>query len=173
MHNAVNRPFERLNGIAKPIRSQLNVEQFRRFGNFPLASILVIDDDSAVSTTIALLLERSGHGVVVANDGRKGLKSFESGQFDLLIVDIFMPGMDGLETIRLVHQQRPEIPILVISGQSFASEPKPAPDFLYMATKLGAVSSLRKPFRPAELLSAVASFLATEPDKNNAGRRGP
>ena len=100
------------------------------------------------------LLERDGHSVVVANDGRKGLKWFESGQFDLLIVDIFMPGMDGLETMRLVHQQRPEIPILVISGQPFASDSKPTPDFLYMATKLGAISSLRKPFRPAELLSS-------------------
>jgi CheY-like chemotaxis protein len=131
-----------------------------------MASILVIDDDSAVSTTIALLLERAGHRVVVANDGRKGLKSFESGQFDLLIVDIFMPGMDGLETMRLVHQQRPEIPILVISGQPFASDSKPTPDFLYMATKLGAISSLRKPFRPAELLSSVASCLEIEPDSS-------
>jgi CheY-like chemotaxis protein len=128
-----------------------------------MANILVVDDDSAVSTTIALLLERGGHDVVVANDGRKGLKVFEQGQFDLLIVDIFMPGMDGFETMRLVHRQRPGIPILVISGQTFASDSE-TPDFLYMATKLGAISSLRKPFKPAELLASVARCLEVATD---------
>jgi CheY-like chemotaxis protein len=124
-----------------------------------MASILVIDDDNAVSATIKLLLDRAGHGVVVANDGRQGLKVFESGQFDLLIVDIFMPGMDGLETIRLVHRQRPEVPILVISGNALPSDSNPVPDFLNMATRLGAITSLRKPFKPAELLAAVAACL--------------
>jgi CheY-like chemotaxis protein len=77
----------------------------------------------------------------------------------LLIVDVFMPGMDGLETIRLVHRQRPELPILVISGNAFPTDSNPTPDFLNMATKLGAITSLRKPFRPAELLTAVARCL--------------
>ena len=63
--------------------------------------------------------------------------------------------MDGFETMRLVHQQRPLIPIIVISGRPISSEPDAAPDFLTMATKLGAVSSLQKPFRPADLLAAV------------------
>jgi CheY-like chemotaxis protein len=124
-----------------------------------MANILVIDDDNAVSATIKLLLERDGHDAVVANDGRKGLKVFESGQFDLLIVDIFMPGMDGLETIRLVHRQRPEVPILVISGHAFPTDSNPIPDFLHIATKLGAITSLRKPFKPADLLAAVARCL--------------
>jgi CheY-like chemotaxis protein len=124
-----------------------------------MASILVIDDDSAVATTIKLLLDRAGNDVVVANDGRIGLKVFESGRFDLLIVDIFMPGMDGLETIRLVHRQRREVPILVISGNAFPTDSNPTPDFLNMATRLGAITSLRKPFKPAELLTAVAGCL--------------
>jgi CheY-like chemotaxis protein len=124
-----------------------------------VASILVIDDDSAVLATIKLLLDRAGHDVVVAKDGRNGLKVFESGQFDLLIVDIFMPGMDGLETMRLVHRQRPEVPILVISGHAFPTDTNPIPDFLHMATKLGAIRSLRKPFKPADLLTSVARCL--------------
>jgi CheY-like chemotaxis protein len=124
-----------------------------------MANILVIDDDSAVATTVKLLLDRAGHNVVVANDGRNGLKAFESGQFVLVIIDIFMPEMDGLETIRLVHRQRPEVPILVISGDAFPTDSNPTPDFLDMATKLGAITSLRKPFKPAELLTAVAGCL--------------
>jgi CheY-like chemotaxis protein len=122
-----------------------------------LAKILVVDDDIAVQTTIRLLLERAGHSVVVAGDGRKGLAIFETGEFDLLFLDIFMPGMDGLETMRLVHQQQPLIPIIVISGNPITSGS--GPDFLTMATKLGAVRSLQKPFKPAALLAAVAGSL--------------
>jgi CheY-like chemotaxis protein len=73
-------------------------------GRLPVAKILIVDDDSAVQATIKLLLERAGHSVVVASDGRKGLAVFEAGDFDLLFLDIFMPGMDGIETMRRVHQ---------------------------------------------------------------------
>ena len=126
-----------------------------------MAKILVVDDDSAVQATIRILLERAGHSVVVAGDGRKGLTKFEAGDFDLLFLDIFMPGMDGLETMRLVHQQQPLIPIIVISGNPVTSESGSGPDFLTMASKLGAVSSLQKPFKPAALLAAVARCLET------------
>ena len=125
-----------------------------------MANILIVDDDGAVQATIRLLLERAGHSVVVAGDGRKGLALFEAEQFDLLFLDIFMPGMDGLETMRLAHRQRPLTPIIVISGNPVTWDPGSGPDFLGMATKLGAVTSLQKPFRPAALLSAVDGCLA-------------
>ena len=118
-----------------------------------------MDDDVAVQTTVRLLLERAGHSVVTAGDGRKGLALCQSGDFDLLFLDIYMPGMDGFETMRMVRLQRPRIPIIVISGRPISSEADSAPDFLIMATKLGAVSSLQKPFRPADLLAAVAACL--------------
>jgi CheY-like chemotaxis protein len=126
-----------------------------------LAKILIVDDDHAVQATIKLLLERAGHSVVVAGDGRKGLAILESESFDLLFLDIFMPGMDGLETMRLVHQRQPLIPIIVISGKPIPADFSSGPDFLNMATKLGAVLSLQKPFKPAALLEAVASCLET------------
>jgi CheY-like chemotaxis protein len=124
-----------------------------------LAKILIVDDDSAVQATIRLLLERAGHSVVVASDGRTGLAAFEAGDFDLLFLDIFMPGMDGLETMRLIHQQQPRIPIIVISGNPVTWDSASGPDFLTMATRLGAVSSLQKPFKPAALMAAVAGCL--------------
>jgi len=125
-----------------------------------VAKILIVDDDSAVQTTIRLLLELAGHSVVGAGDGRKALAVFEGGDFDLLLLDIFMPGMDGPEIMRLVHQQRPLTPIIVISGNPMI-EPGSGPDFLSMAGKLGAVRSLQKPFKPAALLAAVANCLET------------
>ena len=124
-----------------------------------MARILIVDDDTAVQATIQILLERAGHSVVVASDGRKGLAIFEAGNFDLLLLDIFMPGMDGLETMRLIHAQQPLIPIIVISGRPITPDPASGPDFLSMATKLGAISSLQKPFKPAALLAAVAGCL--------------
>jgi CheY-like chemotaxis protein len=125
-----------------------------------MARILVIDDDGAVLTTVRILLERDGHTVEAAANSRTGLKLFETQKFDLLIVDIFMPGMDGFETMNLVRQSRPEVPIIVMSGHRFQSGTERAPDFLYMATKLGAISSLQKPFRPHGLLTAVAESLS-------------
>jgi CheY-like chemotaxis protein len=135
------------------------VDDSGRVGGRILAKILVVDDDPAVQMTIRLLLERAGHSVVVAGDGHKGLAAFESGDFDLLFLDIFMPGMDGFETMRMVRQHRPQIPIIVISGRPVSSEADTAPDFLTMETKLGAISSLQKPFRPADLLAAVTGCL--------------
>ncbi len=131
-----------------------------------MAKILIVDDDSAVQATIRLLLERAGHSVVVAGDGRKGLALFEAEDFDLLFLDIFMPGMDGLETMRLVHRQRPLTPVIVISGKPVTWDSGSGPNFLAMATKLGAVTSLQKPFKPAALLMAVDGCLA-------AARRPP
>ena len=135
-----------------------------------MANILVVDDDVAVQATVRLLLERAGHSVVVAGDGRKGLAIFEAGNFDLLFLDIFMPGMDGLETMRLVHQQQPQIPIIVISGNPVSWDAAAGPAFLTMSTRLGAVRSLQKPFKPAALLAAVAGCLeaAKRPSSSSA-----
>jgi two-component system response regulator (stage 0 sporulation protein F) len=129
-----------------------------------MASILIVDDDRAVQLVMKLLLERDGHRITCANDGITALQIFRQGDFDLLIVDIFMPGMDGLETMKLVHEYRPGVPIIVISGHAFAARTTPSPDFLAMSTRLGAVCSLQKPFRFAVLQSHVARCLnASDP----------
>jgi DNA-binding NtrC family response regulator len=125
-----------------------------------VARILVIDDDHAVLATIEILLARHAHEVVVSDDGRKGIDLFRTGSFDLLIVDIFMPAMDGLETMKLVHRYRPEVPIIVISGNEPRLVSESAPNFLRMATKLGAVSSIQKPFRSSDFLAVVDGCLS-------------
>jgi two-component system, response regulator, stage 0 sporulation protein F len=127
-----------------------------------MASILIVDDDKAVSLIMKLLLERDGHCITCAGDGPTALQVFREAEFELLILDIFMPGMDGLETMRQVHQLRPGVPIIVISGHAFSSRFTSSPDFLGMSIKLGAVCSLQKPFKSAVLLSQVARCL--QPD---------
>jgi CheY-like chemotaxis protein len=127
-----------------------------------MARILVADDDRAVRAMISLLLGTKGHDVVEAANGREGVARIMSDHFDLLIVDIFMPDMDGIETIKRVLNHNPALPIIVVSGMSFRSALGSAapPDFLAMATRLGAVQSLQKPFRPNQLLTAVEDCLS-------------
>jgi DNA-binding NtrC family response regulator len=67
--------------------------------------------------------------------------------------------MDGLETIRAFNKHAPAVPVIAISGFLFRDSATPAPDFLAMATKLGAAYSLHKPFRPKELLRVVEACL--------------
>src|SRR5436853_3909245 len=106
-----------------------------------MARILVIDDDKAVSATVHLVLERSGHEVTPAQSGARGLQLLRSEHFDLVLVDIFMPEMDGFETIRLMHKASPGIRIVVMSG-GVEEKSATAPDYLSMATKLGAMEAV-------------------------------
>src|ERR1700687_3229403 len=135
-----------------------------------MASILVIDDDRAVLTTIRILLERDAHAVAAVDNSRAGLRLLETQKFDLLIVDIFMPGMDGFETMGLVRQSRPEMPIIVISGNQPWPLSEPAPDFLYMPSKLVLVSSVQKPFKPDDLLPAIAPSLSDSPTTSQSAK---
>jgi CheY-like chemotaxis protein len=137
-----------------------------------MARILIADDDRVVRATMSYLLGTKGHDVVEAASGREGLARIASESFDLLIVDIFMPDMDGLETIKRVLNHNPALPILVVSGMTFRSSSGSSgsggpPDFLGMATKLGAVQSLRKPFRANELLTAVEDCLNNRAVEDN------
>jgi CheY-like chemotaxis protein len=112
-----------------------------------------------VQATLRFLLEGAGHVVVAANDGRRGLDLVHAEAFDLLFLDIFMPGMDGFEALRLVRQHRPSLPIIAMSGRPLPSDMPNGPNFLTMATKLGAITSLQKPFRANVLLATVAACL--------------
>jgi len=122
--------------------------------------ILVIDDDQAVRAAVSLVLEREGFEVEMAEDGRAGIAAIKGGVFDIVIVDIFMPGMDGLETIKAFHETAPSVPIIAMSGVMARQASDATPDFLRMATTFGAVHSLHKPFKPQDLLQAVHHCLA-------------
>ena len=125
-----------------------------------MARVLVVDDDPMVCMAIEVYLERHHFQVTVADGGEAGLRALEGSQFDLMIVDIFMPHMRGFESIRIFHERAPAIPLVAMSGYAFASLNSPAPDFLRMALELGASRCLRKPFTPLALLTAVNECFA-------------
>src|ERR1700756_2067979 len=117
-----------------------------------MARGLGVDEDNMIRLVVKRLLERQGHAVVLAECGHDGAEAIEAYAFDVAIVDIFMPDMNALETIRAFRQSAPALPIVMMSGYAFRAANGPAPDFFRMAVDLGATACLRKPFTPAQLL---------------------
>jgi len=124
--------------------------------------ILVIDDDRLVREGVQIMLRSGGYDVSVAADGKSGIAAMQAGQFDLAIVDVFMPDMDGLTVIQAIRQLNPSIPLIAASGFMFGKACPPMPGFAAMADEAGATFTLYKPFRPREVLDAVERALAIE-----------
>ena len=123
------------------------------------ASILIIDDDAAVSRTLSLILTRAGHQVTTVTSGRKGLELLTQNGFDLVLTDIIMPELDGIEAIRRIRTDHPGLRIIAMSGGGQIDKA----DFLHMAEALGADRVLEKPVRSERLLELVGSVMANPP----------
>jgi CheY-like chemotaxis protein len=132
-----------------------------------MARILVIDDEVSVRDALRAMLERRGHNVVIAECGQRGVDAIEAYAFDAVIVDIFMPGMEGFQSIRILRQNAPKV---AISGYAFREVSWPVPDFLKMACDLGATCCLRKPIKAAEIIKAVETSCGTPSSKREAAR---
>jgi len=120
-----------------------------------MAKVFVIDDEAGLRRVIARALQDAGHAVSVHEHGRHAIDRIEQERPDLLITDIFMPEMEGLETIRRARQLRPQMPVIAMSGYSDEQG-----DYLAIAEKFGADATLRKPFSLAELVQLVARLLS-------------
>ena len=125
-----------------------------------MARILVIDDDDEVRRGVVRMLDRMGHDVEQAADGRQAMVLFEADAPDLVITDINMPEMDGIEVINQLRQMQAGVPIIAMSGGGRM----PKEILLSSAGLLGAVGTLEKPFLMADLTSAVEEALASGAD---------
>jgi DNA-binding response OmpR family regulator len=119
--------------------------------------ILVIDDQSDVRAMISIVLRINHFDIVEAASGGAGLKEFENSRFDLVIVDIFLQGMNGFDVITVMRERNPDLPVVAISGMTTL-------DFLSASPELSNVVCLQKPFRPNELVRAVeAAYRLSRP----------
>ena len=116
--------------------------------------ILVVDDEQPVRDTVGLLLRQEGFRVVVAECGHAAVSAIEAFTFDVVIVDIVMPGMNGIETIGILRQDAPGVSIIAMSGYA-AGSGLAEQDFFRSAMERGATCCLHKPFTREQLLDAI------------------
>lgn len=117
------------------------------------ATILAIEDDENLRTLLARMLQRAGYRVVTAIHGRDGLQRLKEQPFDLVVTDMLMPEMDGIELMRVLRTEQPTLPVIAISGVEEWAE------YLRIAKNLGARATLQKPVAAAALVAAVHQVL--------------
>ena len=113
--------------------------------------ILVVDDESAMRLVIRHALTARGHRVVTAADGEEAIRLAREEAFDVVLMDLLMPGTDGIEAIMTIRKERPSMPIVAMSGGWDGHRR----NFLPLAARLGAIQTLAKPFGREDLLNAV------------------
>lgn len=121
-----------------------------------MARILIIEDDVPVRMVIKRMIEAEGHEVVEASDGQTGIDMYRKSPTDLVITDIVMPNKEGLETIKELREDFPDIKIIAISGGGKIQ----GKQYLELASKLGAMRTFEKPFTWKELMEAVGELLS-------------
>src|SRR3954466_5551700 len=115
-----------------------------------MSRILVIDDDTGVRESIARMLRQAGYTVQCASNGEEGLRLARDGSFDVVLSDMRMPGLSGLDVLRKLREQRVDSVFIIMTGFGTV-------DTAVEAMKLGAVDFVQKPFFRDELLMRVRS----------------
>src|SRR5262244_3536512 len=113
--------------------------------------VLLIDDDVRLHELLASYLEQNGVTVTVAPDGRKGLAALEGGTFDAVLLDLMMPGLDGIEVCKRIRAKS-NIPIVMLTAKGDETD-------RVVGLELGADDYVAKPFGPRELLARLRAVL--------------
>jgi CheY-like chemotaxis protein len=124
-----------------------------------VSKVLIIEDDPQVCQLLRRAAEDAGYTVATAVNGRLGLQHAATFQPDVVITDIFMPETEGLETIVDLRKQRPDLPIIAISGAAAMGKS----NVLELAKKLGAAEAFNKPLVLTDLMGAIGALCAITP----------
>jgi excisionase family DNA binding protein len=127
-------------------------EWLHRTSTGTTANILVIDDEEIIRSLFRETLEDSGHKVTTAATGSKGVELVRQRDFDLVFLDLKMPGTDGAEVLRQIKSIKPDLPVAIITGY-------PNSDTMARALAQGPLGVMNKPFSEADIASVVANFL--------------
>jgi DNA-binding NtrC family response regulator len=120
-----------------------------------LLRILVIDDESVICDACRLVLAEKGHAVDRCLTGKSGLLAIERGTYDLILLDMKLPDIDGTEILKIVREKSPAPCVIVMTGYSTLSN-------ALQAMKLGAADYLAKPFTDDELVEAIEKSCANK-----------
>ncbi|MGH2750730.1 MAG: response regulator transcription factor [Actinomycetota bacterium] len=116
-----------------------------------MVSIVVIEDEEAISTAVAVRLRGEGYDVITAADGPSGVDQVERLTPDLVILDVMLPGIDGLEVCRRIQRERP-VPVLMLTALDTETD-------LLVGLGVGADDYMTKPFSPREMVARVKALL--------------
>lgn len=116
------------------------------------ANFLVIDDDETICSLFKDTLEEEGYTVTTVNDSSKGLELVKDKDYDLVFLDLKMPGMDGAELFKQIRVTKPKLPITIITGY-------PDSDLMVRALTHGPFGVMNKPFNGSDILTAVHNYL--------------
>jgi CheY-like chemotaxis protein len=114
--------------------------------------ILIVDDSATDRELFRAILERDGYSVFEASSGKEALKAIQGTRFDMMILDLSMPDMDGIEVLRMAHAQLPQLKIIAASGFMDGN-------MLRVAKALGATATLDKVLATSLLLPMVGKLL--------------
>lgn len=117
-----------------------------------MQTILVVEDDSKIARLLELELKHAGYAVMVATDGRTGLERALADDVDLVLLDVMLPQMSGLEVVRRLKEERPLLPVLMVTARSDRYDKVSGLD-------LGADDYITKPFEIEEVLARIRAFL--------------
>lgn len=117
-----------------------------------MASILIVDDDSQLRNSFGRLLDQEGYSVRTASTGESGVQKAREEMPDLVIMDVRMPGMDGLEAFRLIREHDQRVPVIIMTAYGTT-------DTAIQATKMGAFDYILKPFDIPEMLGLIEQAL--------------
>ena len=120
-----------------------------------MSKILLVDDDPSFRKATARSLVKSGYEVVECENGEDALRALNQSKPDLVVTDIVMPDMEGIELIMALRKKAPDIKVIAISGGG-RNEPT---QYLTTAKMMGASASIAKPFEPDVLVSEIVRLL--------------
>ncbi len=130
-----------------------------------MARILLVDDERPLRIAIRRVLEAKGHQVVEAQDGREAIRLCDTERPDLVVTDLQMPEIDGLDLLLALHKLRPNIPLIVMTGVPVRG----ALDQIKAAKDLGASLVIPKPFTASVFMRAIQPYL----DQTASGPSAP
>ena len=122
-----------------------------------MASLLLVEDDDAISEPLARALRRDGHDVETFGSGEAAMERFERGGVDLVVLDVGLPGIDGVEVCRRIRRLDPAVPVVMLTARAEELD-------AVLGLDAGADDYVTKPFRLAELLARVRANLRRAPE---------
>ncbi|MGE5221252.1 MAG: sigma-54-dependent transcriptional regulator [Omnitrophica WOR_2 bacterium] len=129
-------------------------------------SILIIDDEAYLRSTLAIILKRAGYSVTTADGAQEALQVLLNNHFDLVFLDLKMPGKDGMELLPEIRLLDPNLPVLILTANASL-------ETAIQSMRMGAIGYLMKPIDPEQIISRVDEIIQEEKLESGSGNHRP